>query len=526
MNYLHIELPSLHLLWEKNGESRVCSVIRTNYPKPSLLHVSALMRSAYADVKVIDMKIRNQDCIIPYREFTYEGGKMIASRMGMPFESVIEEIKWAEVIGLSINPTSWANIAIDFIKFAKKTNPKVKIWIGGTDAMARHQFYLENGADLIILGEAENLVADLVKHDYNSCYLSSKEKNRALRNLFTPSTGLCCPLNWQTFWDNVKINKNCNIDHFPIPAIDLCHDDIPLWNTPIEGNLPTGAKAPIAFLFATRGCNNACDFCNTPIKYGKLRIRNLESIRRELEFLKSFGIKTICLWDDSLGSLVRINRKDYLIKLVKMIRKMGFSFEFSQGISPKDLFDQKRQEPDYKLIAELFKHEIIDGNFVGCTGEYVPFEFLQVEKTETAAVKLLPYEKEIAVTKAILEQGVKWLTFSCIIGRPGDGPAEMQLATSRILEIKQMTESYGCEVLPTLFIYSLFPGTRLWEITRPNLLPYHVNDYPELYQLNATPHGTYFFTADELMDEKTKMEKAILRPDQCEKWWKSGRYQW
>ena len=36
MNYLHVELPSLHLVWKRAGQDDVvCSVIRTNYPKPS-----------------------------------------------------------------------------------------------------------------------------------------------------------------------------------------------------------------------------------------------------------------------------------------------------------------------------------------------------------------------------------------------------------------------------------------------------------------------------------------------------------
>ncbi len=508
MNYLHIELPSLHLLWEKDGKSRICSVIRTNYPKPSLLHVSALMRAICANVRVVDMKIRNQDCLIPYRQFAYEGGKMIASRMGMPFESVIDEIKWSNVIGLSINPTSWANIAIDFIKFAKKINPQVKIWLGGTDAIFQPKKYLRAGADLIIIGEAENLVSQLIKNNQESNHIFTRKK-------ISP----CC-------FKDLSIKKDSAIENLPLPAIDLCLNDLPLWTTPIEGNLPEEAKPPIAFLFATRGCNYSCDFCTTPSKYGRLRIRSLDSIKRELELYQAFGIKTVCLWDDSLGSLLKINHRDWLISLVKMLRQMGFAYEFSQGISPKDLFDQKKQEPDYELISELYKNELVGGKFVGCTGQYLPFEFLQEQETEKAAIKLLPFEQEISIMHAILGQGIKWITFSCIIGRHQDDKISFDLATKRILEIQKMIKNYGTEALPTPFIYSIFPGTKLWKSTEQSFLKYPIDEFPELYQLNATPHGTNHFLAGELLEQKFKMEQLILRPDQCQKWWKSGRYQW
>jgi|GEM_PF-1578807 len=520
MNYLHVELPSLHLLWEKDGESRVCSVIRTNYPKPSLLNVAALMRSVYANVRVIDMKIKNQDTLIPYKKFAYEGGTMTASRMGMKFESIIEEVQWTDVIGLSINPTSWANIAIDFIKFARKTNPKVKIWVGGTDAMFQPNKYLEAGATVVILGEAEDLVSQLVHYNYECESICTMEQ------LSRISTWSCPYQTHEKCLQRPKIKKDSNIENLPLPALDLCPDDLPLWTTPIEGNLPKGAKAPIAFLFATRGCNHACDFCTTPLKYGRLRIRSLDSIQRELELYQKFGIKTICLWDDSLGSLIKINRRDWLIALVKMLRQMGFAFEFSQGISPKDLFDQQKQEPDYELITELYKHEIINGNFVGCTGEYLPFEFLQEEETDKAAIKLLPFQQELAVMQVILAQGIRWLTFSSIIGRPQDDQDAFALATERIIEIQAMIKNHGAESLPTPFIYSVFPGTKLWQSTDQSFLKYPITKFPELYQLNATPHGTNFFTPGQLMVEKAKMEQAILKPDQCAKWWKSGRYQW
>jgi len=173
MRYLHVELPSLHLVWKRPGEDDVvCSVIRTNYPKPSAVQVAAIVRAAGAEVKAVDMKIHHQEVIIPYREFSYEGGVMIASRMGTPFEDVRDLVEWADVVGITVNPTSWANIAFDFIAYIKRVNPRVKVWAGGTDAMFRSELYLRHGVDLVIIGEGENIISEFIKFFVYSLYES------------------------------------------------------------------------------------------------------------------------------------------------------------------------------------------------------------------------------------------------------------------------------------------------------------------------------------------------------------------
>jgi hypothetical protein len=505
MKYLHIELPSLHLVWKRAGqEDVVCSVIRTNYPKPSALQVAAIMRAAGADVRVLDMKIRQQDNLVPYREFTYEGGVMVASRMGMPFEDARELIEWADVIGLSINSTSWANIATDFISYAKRIHPRVRVWVGGTDATFRPEYYLQHGADLVVLGEGENIVRTLASGGVD------------IPGVATVKASLVFGLH---------IQRGCDLDALPLQAVDLFAEDIPLWNMNIEANIPLEIQTPIGFLFVTRGCNQSCDFCTTPQKYGRLRFRSLESIRAELEMFLSYRIGTINIWDDSLSSLIKLGRRDHLISIVRLLREMGFAYEFSQGMVISDLWDAKTNQPDEQLIHELFRHELRDGRWVGCYGEYFPMEFLQVDDPHSASSKLMSYEKELVVMRAVLSQGIKWLTYSCIIGRPQDGSLEFGLATKRLNEVTGIIESYGAQGLPTPFMYSVFPGTRLWN-NKAVLLKYGIDEYPELYQLNATPHGTDCFSPGELMEAKMKLEKSILSPEQCREWWRTGRYQW
>jgi hypothetical protein len=405
---------------------------------------------------------------------------------------------------LSINPSSWANIATDFIAYAKRINSRMQIWVGGSDAMFRPEFYLRRGADLVVRGEGENVAHELISGNTNVRGITQ--------------------LHGEQMFDN-GIARGCSLDDSPLQAVDLFADDIPLWNMNIEANIPSDIPTPIGFLFTTRGCNQSCPFCTTPQKYGHLRFSSLEKIRLELELLRAHNIRTINIWDDSLASLIRWGKRDHLIAIARLLRQMGFAYEFSQGMVIKDLWNKNANSPDIELIRELFGHEIRNGQWVGCYGEYFPMEFLQDDNPQNAAAKLMSYDKELDVMRVILAQGVKWLTYSCIVGRPQDGPSEFDLATKRLNEVTGIIEGYGVNGLPTPYVYSVFPGTELWRAESANL-QYSIEEYPELYQLNATPHGTDYYTSGGLMEAKMRLEEKILSPTQCRNWWQTGRYQW
>ncbi len=513
MNYLHVELPSLHLLWQREGcEDVVCSVIRTNYPKPSPLLVAAILRQVQGlEVQVIDMKIHNQETIIPYREFNFENGKIIASRMGMSFEKIEDQLKEADFLGLSINPTSWSNIALDFARFAKKVNPSLRIIIGGTEAIFRYDFYLKSGViDFVIRGEGElvgpALITSLIhKQDYSGI------------------NGLAYIQNGQIV--DTGITRNCDLDKEPLPAIDLLNGDIPLWNMPIEYFIDSDVKRPIMPLFITRGCNQSCDYCTTPRKYGRLRFKSLERLEKELQYFKSFGIESINIWDDSLSSLIKLGQRDLLIAYIRMIKAYGFPFEYAQGMVISDLWDKEKNEPDFVLISELYGHSTISGKFVGCYGHYTPVEFLQEENTTAINSKLLSFEKELEVIKAICRQDVKYLSFSCILGRATDGPNQVEFARKRLRRIKALVESFGVRILIAPYMYNIFPGTRLWTKEKDRL-EYSIEEFPEMYQLNASPHGTNYFSPSELMQAKLDLEREFLGEERFKKWIQTGRYQW
>ncbi|MCF8428443.1 MAG: hypothetical protein K9I36_17040 [Bacteroidia bacterium] len=517
MKYLQIELPSLHLEWQRNnGERIISSVIRTNYAKPSLVTIPAIIQNMIDwEIEAIDMKIRQQDCLGPYKEFKYGDGMMVASRMGIPFENLEIQLSKVDVIGVSVNPTSWSGIAIDFFRYAKTVNPKILIIAGGTDVIFRQDYYLKNGlVDFVISGEAETNLVNLLK---------------AIKygNDFSKVDGI-------SFINsgNIHKTKKCirtNLDELPLEALGLLKQDIPLWNEPIEYfPLPKEVKTPIGMIFLTRGCSEACDFCTTPKKMGRFRFMSIEKIHVKIIHFKNHGINTINIWDDSISSVLKLHPegyragRKYLKDVIQILWDNKIAFEFSQGIVIKHLWNHEKDEPDYDLINVLYSNQIDDGQFIGCYAEYFPTECLQEDERYK---KLMSFEKEKEVLLAILKAGTKIISFSSIMGSKEDNPASFNLATQRLKELKKIVETSGGKALATPFIFSIFPGAKVWNDYKENI-QFDIQNFPELYQLNAAAHGNASFNAHEITLAKKEMEQQLFTPEQFKKWNSTGRYQW
>jgi hypothetical protein len=520
IRWTQIELPSLHLLWKRDsGEEIVSSVIRSNYPKPSLTIIPAILeQTGLCEVDAVDMKIRDQDQITPYREFRYGEGTMIASRMGVPFEKLEKKLMNTDVLGLSINPTSWKNIAKDFMQYARSVNPNIKIVIGGNEATFKSEHYLKEGlADIAMLGEAEHSLPKL---------LESLDKGEDLGNV----RGIAYTQNDEIV--KTGMPEKPKMEDVPLQALDLLKDDIPLWTTPIEYfPLPEGVDTPIGFTFFTRGCYQNCDYCTSPRKMGKFRFNSLEKIAKELDHFKDHGINTLNIWDDSLtsvmynGALGRTEGRKYLMDLAELLKEKGFAYEFSQGVVIKDLWDKEKNQPDFELINTLYSNKMENGKFVGCYGEYFPTEFLQVENPHDKCAKLEGFEIEKEILTAIVDAGTKLISYSSIMGSNSDTSENFSFATDRLKELTELVKSHGGLGLATPFIYSTFPGTRLWDKGEMDLA-YSIEEFPELYQLNAAPQRTPNFEPDELFLERKKMEKELMTPTQYTKWNSTGRYHW
>lgn len=138
-----------------------------------------------------------------------------------------------------------------------------RIVVGGSHAEFGGQEFLDHGADLIVLGEGENVVEQAM-------------------------------VGTQKGW--VPADDKVNVSTLPLPN---WHDHIPKL-TDYRGNEPRLA-APEGIAMWSRGCPHDCVFCGSPYKRQPLRLRPGESIAEEVKSLRdTYGIKSIFIYDDEL----------------------------------------------------------------------------------------------------------------------------------------------------------------------------------------------------------------------------------
>jgi radical SAM superfamily enzyme YgiQ (UPF0313 family) len=247
------------------------NIIGTNLPKAlqekgdsvpplGLMYLAGYLEK-YTDyeVKILDCQIENID-----------------------YEQLGEKIKQENPDVVGITTTTFT--LIDAIKTAgivKKTNPKIKIVLGGPHV----HIYPEESVrikeiDYCVLGEGEMPFKDLldnlsdVKKLYNIKGIVFKDNNRIV------NTG---PR------DVIE-----NLDSLPFPARHL---------TPYKKYFSViSSNAPITTMFTSRGCPYKCLFCDRPHLGKNFRARSAKNVVDEMEECAKMGIKEIFIYDDTFGA--------------------------------------------------------------------------------------------------------------------------------------------------------------------------------------------------------------------------------
>tara|TARA_B100001964_G_C14229978_1_gene599532 strand:+ start:705 stop:2390 length:1686 start_codon:yes stop_codon:yes gene_type:complete len=165
------------------------------------------------------------------------------------------------------------------ISLVKEIRPDIPVMVGGGGASSVPLMFLEKTkADIVVVGEGENTVLEILKILNNGGNLSEVK-------------GIC-------FKEQGAIYQNCtagpieNIDNLPFPKWDLFQIE-----TYIQANLkPNGIRSmPI---FASRSCPYPCNFCFHPIGK-KYRSRSNQNILDEIKYLiATYNIQHIQFVDE------------------------------------------------------------------------------------------------------------------------------------------------------------------------------------------------------------------------------------
>lgn len=299
--------------------------------------------------------------------------------------------------------TNMREAAFKMIQFAKEKG--CKVIVSSSDSTDRFEMYLNEGADFILLGEAEQTLLELV---------NSIGKNETD---FFHIEGLA-------FRHNNAVVKTARrsvmkeLDTLPFPAWDLVDME------PYRNMWLKHAGYFSMNMGTTRGCPFKCNWCAKPIYGNRYNVRSPENAVAELMMLKEkYNFDHIWFCDDIFGL-----KPGWVNAFANLVEKNKLHFKFKmQGrvdllLQENNIKDLARAGCDNIWMgAESGSQKILDTMDKGTTVEQIyeathllkktgikPSFFIQfgylnetradIEKTIGMINKLLPYEIGISVS--------------------------------------------------------------------------------------------------------------------------------
>src|SRR5262249_31938659 len=225
--------------------------------------------------------------------------------------------------GLTVNFTNSARIVADLASFIKRLSPKSLVVVGGVDATARPDFYLRNGADVVVRGEGEVGFSQVVaawsaRRDLDAIpSLSTRDRPEGRME---PATAL-------------------DMNLLEPMSLDLV-GDLARYTDTAEGPPPDGVQPNFICWETSRGCLWRCSFCTAPSR-GAYRYMSPRTVERHLKYLRAQGIKTIVWQEDNplsrvqqttAGKYLYDRGRDEVIEIFQLCRDLGFAWEFANGL--------------------------------------------------------------------------------------------------------------------------------------------------------------------------------------------------
>ncbi len=201
----------------------------------------------------------------------------------------IQEFK-PDIIGVT-STTENRFQSFKLVRKAKQAYPSALTLLGGPHASMAPEDSLAHipELDVVVIGEGEETMKEL-------CAAWEKEPSlHSLANI----TGLAYRQEGQ-----IKINPRrppiLNLDSLPFPAFHL----IPFEKYNFRFEVPGRGLLPAINMITSRGCPFNCNFCATPINWGRqVRLRSPENIIGEIEYLKEkYKVDVFFFFDDTFNA--------------------------------------------------------------------------------------------------------------------------------------------------------------------------------------------------------------------------------
>jgi anaerobic magnesium-protoporphyrin IX monomethyl ester cyclase len=289
--------------------------------------------------------------------------------------------------------TNMREAAFSMCKLARAKG--CKVIVSSSDATDRYEDYLNEGADFVIIGEAEHTLLELTNH------ISAGQSN------YTGILGL-------TYRENGKTVKTSarpvlkDLDSLPLPAWDLV--DI----NPYRDSWLKNAGYFSINMGTTRGCPFKCNWCAKPIYGNRYNSRSPQNVVKEIKLLKeNYNIDHIWFCDDIFGL-----KPGWVLELSRLLQEENIRIRFKIQ-SRADLL---AEEDIVKALA-----------LAGCENVWIGAESGS-QKILDAMDKGTTIEQIHTATRLMKDNGIK-PSFFIQFGYPGENKDDIELTIAMINQL-------------------------------------------------------------------------------------------
>jgi len=227
-----------------------------------------------------------------------------------------------DFIGITLTIT-YVPASYDFIKGLRDLH--IPIVLGGPHPNACPQEALDNGGDIVCIGEGEETIVELAEYFQGQCELKTVNgicfKDEQGRVIFTKT---------RQFIQDLDILPAPDFKDFPIR--DYSGSDDPMSN-------------PIFWsVFSSRGCPFDCIFCSSHNVFGRtIRLRSAQNVFNDIKCLvDKYNIRSVAFQDDEI-----LCKKDRFFTFCELMAASGLKLKMSirtriDSVDPEVLKQAKR----------------------------------------------------------------------------------------------------------------------------------------------------------------------------------------
>jgi radical SAM superfamily enzyme YgiQ (UPF0313 family) len=313
--------------------------------------------------------------------------------------------------------TNMREAAFEMIHLAKQQGCKVVV--SSSDSTDHYEEYLHKGADIVLLGEAEETLIELVT-------LEQKDWPQIKGIAFKLADKIIC---------NVRRAVIKNLDEIPLPAWDLVN---------VAEYKKRWMQSSGYFslnMGTTRGCPYKCNWCAKPIYGNRYNSRSVENVVAELKMLKEkYAFDHIWFCDDIFGL------------------KPGWVKNFADTLATEKLHFEFKIQSRVDLLLE--DKQIADLARAGCINVWVGAESGS-QKILDAMDKGTQVEQIYEATRLLKKNGIK-PAFFIQFGYLGETMKDIEQTIKMINDL--LPEDIGVSVSYPL------PGTKFYDKVKHELI--------------------------------------------------------